>query len=50
MKNTPISTAKELRQLFLQKIANGEKLTFTLRDSQEIISRARQNEINKRTN
>ena len=42
MKNTPISTAKELRELFLQKIANKEKLSFTLRDSQEIISRAKQ--------
>ena len=50
MNNKPISTAKELRELFLQKIANGEKLSFTLRDSQEIISKARQNEINKRAN
>lgn len=48
MKIKPISTAKELRELFLQKIANGEKLSFTLRDGQEIISRARQKQINNK--
>lgn len=44
--NNQIPHSKELREHFLQQIANGEKLTFNSEDIRKILLKANQN-LNK---
>lgn len=40
---TPIPHAKELRDHFLEQIANKEKLSFTSSDATKVLIKAKQN-------
>ena len=44
--NKQIPHSKELREHFLQQIANGEKLSFTSSDIRKILIKANQNQKN----